>query len=105
MIGERLAELRKEQRMTQRELAKQLSVSEKTISSYENNHNNPHDEIKIQIAKIFNVSLDYLLGAIDVELLLDRSNVIILPKYFPIEANKEIGLHIELLSFKYKQII
>ena len=105
MIGARLADLRKEQGMNQRELAELLSVSAKTISSYENDHSTPDDERKVQIAKIFSVSLDYLLGAIDEEMVIDRRNVIILPKYFPAAAKKEICKFIELLCFKYKQSI
>jgi len=105
MIGARLAELRKELGMTQKDLAELLSVSEKTISSYENNHSNPDDESKVKIAKKFNTSLDYLLGGTDKELRLDRQNTIVLPKSFPAKAIKETEGFIELLGFKYKQIL
>jgi len=105
MIGTRLADLRKDKGMSQQELAELLLVSAKTISSYENGHSTPDDDSKVLIAKHFNVSLDYLLGVIDNQLMLDRKNVVILPEYFPVTAKKEIGKHIELLSFKYKSLI
>lgn len=62
MIGERLQELRKDRRLSQKELAKKLNLSPYTISSYERNCSDPNDEDKIKIAKLLNVSLDYLLG-------------------------------------------
>ena len=103
MVGERLSELRKDNGMTQRELSELLSVSVTTISGYENNQNNPNDEIKVHIARILNVSLDYLLGAIDDELPLIRSNTLLLPKSFTKEARLEVIKYIGLLNLKYKK--
>ena len=65
MIGERLYQLRKRYGMSQRELARRLAVSHYTVSSYENGRSDPNDEIKMRIAQVFDVSLDYLLGLID----------------------------------------
>ncbi|WRS27316.1 helix-turn-helix transcriptional regulator [Oscillospiraceae bacterium MB08-C2-2] len=64
MIGERLAELRKDRDWDQRELANQLQVSYHTISSYERNISQPNHEMLIKIAKLFDISADYLLGLI-----------------------------------------
>ena len=102
MIGERLAELRQLHGMTQKELANRLNVSVTTISGYENGHKNPNDDIKVQIARLFNVSLDYLLGAIKEELALDRSNVLILDRDFPEEAKPEVYEYARLMILKYK---
>ena len=52
MVGERLAELRKDRGMKQKDLSEILSVSVTTISGYENNQNTPSDEIKVHIAKV-----------------------------------------------------
>ena len=38
-----------------------------TLSQYENDINEPNDEIKIKIADFFNITLDYLLGRTDSE--------------------------------------
>ena len=55
MEGERLSELRKDNGLTQRDLAEILGVSENSISLYERNINTPDDELKIKIANYFNI--------------------------------------------------
>lgn len=72
MIGERISELRKRKNMTQRQLADFLSVSLNSVSLYERNLSTPDDEMKIQLAKLFNVSMDYLMGTSDYEAPLDK---------------------------------
>lgn len=73
MFGELLRELRKDHGMTQADLAEKLSFSPMTISSYERGCSVPDDVTKIKLAKIFNVSLDYLLGLIREPLSYERS--------------------------------
>lgn len=72
MIGERISELRKRKNMTQRQLADFLSVSLNSVSLYERNLSTPDDEMKIQLARLFNVSMDYLMGTSDYEMPLDK---------------------------------
>ena len=72
MIGKRLEGLRKARGMSQRELAAILGVTNYTISAYENDRSEPADEIKIQLARLFDVSLDYLMGLVDQPLSLSR---------------------------------
>jgi len=105
LIGERLAELRKDYKMLQQVLAEMLCVSVATISAYENNHNNPDDETKIKIAEIFNVSIDYLLGTTNDEVKLNRSNIIILPKDFPEDARVEVQNYANYMAFQYKRLL
>lgn len=62
LIGERLYDLRKDAGMTQDELAELLKISKHSISAYERDKNEPPDSIKIAIARLFNVSVDYLVG-------------------------------------------
>ena len=59
MIGERIQYLRLEKEMTQKELAKELKVSLKTIQFYEQNRNTPETYMIVALAKYFNVSSDY----------------------------------------------
>ncbi len=59
---ERLKQLRKEKKMTQAALAKNLTYGATAISNYESGHNQPSISDLKKIASIFNVSLDYLLG-------------------------------------------
>lgn len=67
MIGERLKKARKEYGMKQEELAEILGVKKSTISLYESNKYDPSDSAKVKIAQNFDVSLDYLLGVIDIQ--------------------------------------
>ena len=83
MIGERLAEIRKDNGMSQRELADMLGLSLSAVSAYERGINSPDDSTKVKIAQKFNVSLDYLLGAVDNERALVCENSIELPIGFP----------------------
>lgn len=62
VLGQRIKSLRINNNLNQKELAKKLNISNTTLSQYESAQRVPSDEIKIQIANIFNVSLDYLLG-------------------------------------------
>ena len=59
---ERLKQLRKEKKITQAALAKDLTYGATAISNYESGHNQPSISDLKKIASIFNVSLDYLLG-------------------------------------------
>lgn len=103
MIGERLLDLRKEAGLTQDELAKILSINKHSISSYERNKNEPPDEIKMQIAKFFGVSVDYLIGLTPFpEPYAKSKNLIRLPIEFPPEAKKELACYIDYLIYKYK---
>lgn len=61
-IGERLAELREEQGLTQEDLAEQIPVGRSTIGSYETNNSQPSYAVLIELADFFGVSTDYLLG-------------------------------------------
>lgn len=61
-IGERITQLRKQLHLSQDELAKKVDVSRTIIGNYERNTNAPSIEILLKIAKVFNVSVDYLIG-------------------------------------------
>lgn len=90
MIGKRLAKLRKNAFLTQKELARQLNLTLYAISAYENNRNEPPDGIKILFAKKFNVSIDYLLGMTDnPNAYEDDPYFIQLPPSFPLSKKEE----------------
>ena len=61
----RLLELRTEKELSQRTLAKLLSVSQGTYNNWENGRTQPSIEQLIQLAQLFSVSVDYLLGNTD----------------------------------------
>lgn len=58
----RIAELRKEKHLNQVGLGLKLNVSQKMISSYERGTHQPSVDTLIEMAKIFNVSVDYIIG-------------------------------------------
>ena len=62
---ERLKELRKEKQLSQADLAKELQVSQRSISSWETGFRQPDFETLEQLAKYFGVTTDYLLGVTD----------------------------------------
>ena len=62
LIGDRLAELREEKGLKQRELADKLHLSKSTISTYERDKHCPEYKILIRIANYFDVTTDYILG-------------------------------------------
>lgn len=59
---QRLKELRKERKLSLKELGDLLDVAESTVSLYENLKREAPYSILIKTAKIFNVSIDYLIG-------------------------------------------
>ncbi len=61
-IGHNIKKYRIESKMTQGELAKQLSVTISSISAYENGLRAPSYDVIIKIASLFRVSTDNLLG-------------------------------------------
>lgn len=61
-FGMRLRELRESKHWTQRQLAKKLNVSATAISGYEKNTIIPSAMILADMASIFRVSANYLLG-------------------------------------------
>ena len=61
-FGNALKTLRLREDMTQAQLAQKLSLTKSVISAYETGLRLPSYEVLIQIAKIFNVTTDYLLG-------------------------------------------
>ena len=61
-IGERIMQLRKQLNISQLELANMAEVSRTIIGNYERNTNTPSIEVLLKIAKVFNVSVDFLVG-------------------------------------------
>lgn len=58
----RLKELRKENELTQMELAKAICVTQSMITRWEKDECEPTASAIIAIARYFNVTTDYLLG-------------------------------------------
>lgn len=67
MDGFRLRELRLQHNLTQKELADRVKVTPKAISFYELGQREPSNELLSKFAKLFGVSVDYLLGRDDIK--------------------------------------
>lgn len=110
-FSKRLKELRLNNGLTQKDLAKAIEVGRTTISEYESGKIVPKQEGLLKLANHFNVSVDYLTGvsndpatrkqnASDLDALLNTVHYILLDEYStPVTYNDE------LLSEKQKLII
>ena len=61
MKYKRIRDLREDKDLTQQEIADMLFINRRTYAAYENGVNSMTPETLIKIAKIHNVSVDYLL--------------------------------------------
>ena len=62
MLGDKLYSLRKNRKISQEEFAEILNTSRQNISKWERNESKPDIDKLIIIARLFNVSIDYLLS-------------------------------------------
>ena len=104
MIGERLYDLRKDAGLTQDELAEILLINKHSISAYEREKSEPSDALKIEIAKYFNLSVDYLLGLTDTpNPSMEHRSFLKLPQKFPEAAKNSLYDYAEFLMQKYSK--
>lgn len=61
-LNERMLDLRKSNNLSQEDLASKINVTRQTISNWELGETSPSLEQAKEIAKLYNVSLDYLVG-------------------------------------------
>lgn len=61
-FGEQLKELRKGKKMTLSDVGKHIGKTSSSISCYESNRKQPPIDVLIDLANLYNVSLDYLVG-------------------------------------------
>ncbi len=64
-FGDRLKSLRIENKLTQEELARHFYLNKSSISKYEKNLQLPENNLLQEIARFFDVSIDYLLAISD----------------------------------------
>lgn len=61
LLGDKIKQLRKNQKITQDELADKIYVSRQTISNWENNKSYPSMDFIFSISEVFNVPIDILI--------------------------------------------
>ena len=86
MLSERIKTTREEKNFSRKYVAEYLGVALRTYASYENGEREPNSEVLSTLSKLFNVTVDYLLGLSDVprseRYTSDFSNI------FPIKTHK-----------------
>ncbi|WP_058990636.1 LexA family protein [Anaerococcus rubeinfantis] len=106
MIGEKIKQLRTENKWTQQDLANRLHVGKTTVSNYETGHSDPNIDMINQLSEIFEVSVGYLLEKNGKKIpIKDKDYATInvygsIPAGIPIEAIEDIT-DTEDISFKY----
>ncbi|MCU7679061.1 helix-turn-helix domain-containing protein [Bacillus thuringiensis] len=71
MFGTRLHTLRKERKLRQEDMAKQLGIARTTYAMYEQGNREPDYNTLIKLAAFFEVSIDYLLGTTEIRQITD----------------------------------
>lgn len=66
MFADRLRLLREAAGLSQSDLAKQVFVAQQSVGKWEKNLTKPSPEMYVKLARIFNVTTDYLLGLTDI---------------------------------------
>ena len=61
-LGARLQELRKQKGLTQEQLAEKLNITNQSVSKWEKDINAPDITLLVELADLFETSVDYLLG-------------------------------------------
>ena len=62
MIAEKIKMLREQNGLTQTQLAKALGISRSAVNAYEQSISTPSTQYIVELADLFKVSTDYLLG-------------------------------------------
>lgn len=89
-FGLTLKNLRKKNKLTQSQVAKRLNLTKASISGYENNINTPSIDVLRQLAYLYGVSSDYLLG-------IDKKEVIVIDG---LTARQKELLNLMITEFK-----
>jgi transcriptional regulator with XRE-family HTH domain len=101
-FSRRFKRLRESRGWTQEDAAERLGVSRPTIAGYESEEKNriPRQETLHKIAKLFNVSIDYLLSGSDKPMINDQAKSAVMEAYdrLPLEKKKLIDDMIKALN-------
>ena len=106
-----LNKLRVASGLTQKELAHLLNITDKAYWSYESGRTEPNIETLIKLADYFNVSLDYLCGRQNKNLIFtdsltetQKKLVAIIKKLTPDQALFALGYFSDMLKLPYSEV-
>jgi len=109
LIGKRIKYLREKRGMSQTKLANLAKIGKSTLSEYEAGKANPTADVVKRIAKVLNVSADYLLGISDVYEQIDevlKTDIPKIVKYVPLyEVEVSVGKGAFPNGFYYSELI
>ena len=88
MVSERIKNLRMSNDMTQTDLAKKLNITRSSVNAWELGISTPSTTYLVELAQLFHVSTDYLLG-LSSQATLDISNL----------TEKEVQLVYDLVQY------
>lgn len=74
IFNQRAKDLREDKDLTQDDIANLIGVSRATVNRYENDKFDMKFSYAIELAKVYNVSLDYIAGLIDTPKPLHKKN-------------------------------
>ncbi len=107
-MGERIYALRKQNNMSQGDLADKLEVSRQTVSKWENDSSLPELDKIIRLCELFKVSSDYVLRGItedteskEKEQTVIKEKTVIIERHTDIKAVFSTGLIINALFFLF----
>ena len=106
----RIKELRLEKGWSQRELARRINASPKTVNFWENDVNEPSASFVIALANAFECTTDYLLareddyGVVNVMRELSADEMRMIAKYSSLDKDerKNLMLYAEFMEFKHR---
>ena len=97
-IGKRIAELRKERKWTQQELADKLYVTDKAVSKWEQGIGSPELSTVVALSKVFGVSTDYLLLGVAGKPIIEERKIKIEENTMTVGDSIEARTHAEFLN-------
>ena len=76
-LGQRICRLRKDRHLTQDDIAKHFNISVQAVSKWENDYSSPDISILLELSKILDVTVEYLLGGEDEKevVKIDKKNI------------------------------
>ena len=95
-FGKRLFDARKKKGLSQEEVAKELNTKGPVIGRYERDEMKPSIETAAKLAQILEVSLDYLVGATDLEVDSSTLNRVIELQKLPSEIREKLYFFIDM---------
>lgn len=104
-LGDSLRNAREAKNLTQKDVSRKTGINNKTISNYENDVSSPDPNTLKSFADIYETSVDYLLGRLNIHKETDLEAKVsssLNTDGLPEEAVKKVEEYIELLRLKYK---